>query len=178
VAGIYSTITRFDLPGTIEQGNKARYAVEGRLDARPDWPNFAVGLFYIDGPADQVKVWVDGREFNVSKGMGVVKHVEPLPEPGYTLSLAGEIYADVLGEYKFAAVTGYVENGTLYYDDRVDKMLEVKQPVAPKPTPEAPEIPWWPIAIAGAVTGIVAIAAVVAYQERKREEMLMMMLMR
>jgi len=114
MVGTYSSVTEYELPKSIDLGAKANYFVEGHLDTElpTGWGNFAVGLFYMDGPADEVGITIDTQLFRVPKGMGVIKYLE-VAEACTSLTMLGDISVDRAGTYRFAAVTGYydVERG-------------------------------------------------------------------
>ena len=172
LAGRYSSIKEFSLPEKVDIGSRAPFSIEGHLDSEVDWPNFAIGIFYIDGPADELTVTVEGREFKVSRNMGVVKYAKPREgelQPCLTLTMSGDVLIEEEGSYRLSAMTGWFdeENNVLYYDDKIDKTLEGV----------TPGLPWWIIALAGGAAAIAVVGGVVAYQERRREEELIMALL-
>jgi len=165
LAGRWSSVTSFTLPSRVDAGVEVPFAVAGHLDASTDWPNFAVGFFYIEGPMAEITLEVDGRIYTLRPGGGVAKYT-PSPYPCTTISLDCKIKALDAGIYYFCAVTGYVEAGTFYYDDRVDKTVESV----------APPWPWWLLPL-GAGLGILAIVGgIIIYEERRRQELMLLMM--
>jgi hypothetical protein len=169
LAGRFSSITNFTLPTKVTAGEEIPFAVAGHLDSvpSPDWPNFAVGIFYMEGPMAEITITVNGQPFTLKPGTGVAKRMEPRPNVCTTISLDCKIKALDEGSYKFAALTGYVDvaAGVFYYDDRVDRTVEVS-PVA--------VWPWWALPIAGGIAVIAIVGGVIYYEERRRQELLLM----
>ena len=158
LAGTYSSVTEFTLPEIVNEGEIVPFRVSGHLFSEPAWPNFGVGVFYIEGPMDEIALTVDGTRYAVKKGEGVAKYRSPRPGACTTISLDCRIESLVKGTYTFAAVTGYVEDETFYYDDRVDRSVEVKPPPGPE---------WWALALGVGLASIVVIGGVVAYDALK-----------
>jgi hypothetical protein len=131
----------------------------------PDWPNFAVGFFYLEGPMAQITLVVDGQTYTLTPGTGVAKYIEPRPSPCASISLDCKIKSLDAGSYKFCAVTGYVSGGTFYYDDRVDRTVEST----------APAWPWWILPLGAGIGVIAIVGGVIYYEERRREELMLLM---
>lgn len=179
--GKYTTVA-LAVPSSANVGDTVNFTVKGMLTATPYyWPNFAIGLAYIDGPANKVKIWVEGSEMEISKHALVYRVGEKL-EYGATLTMTGRIKVDAPGTYVFKGVAGYYDEGknSFYIDSEDEGKIEAKSPVITPPTtppsvPGAPEIPWWPIAIAGAIVAIVGVIIAVAINEEEKEMMYMVM---
>jgi hypothetical protein len=170
LGGRYSSITSFTMPSKVDAGAEVPFSVSGHLDAKPEpaWPNFAVGLCYVDGPMEKVVVETGGRIYELGKGYVVYWYYEPLPNPCYSISFEGRIKSLDAGNYRFAAMTGYASEDGFYYDDRVDKSVESV----------AAGWPWWALPL-GVGLGVVAIVGgIVAYQEERRRGLMLLMLAR
>jgi hypothetical protein len=168
LAGRFSSVTNFTLPSKVDAGVEVPFAVAGHLDSvpSPDWPNFAVGFWYFEGPMAEITLIMDGKTFTLRPNTGVAKYVSPRPSPCASISMDCKIKSLNAGSYKFAALTGYVSDSTFYYDDRVDKAVESV----------APGWPWWLLPL-GAGLGVLAIVGgIIYYEERRRSEMLMLMM--
>jgi hypothetical protein len=167
LAGRFSSITNFTLPTKVTAGEEIPFAVAGHLSGTPTWANFAVGFFYIEGPMAEITLIMDGKSYTLRPGAGVAMYMSPRPSVCTTISLDCKIKTLDEGSYKFCAVTGYVDTatGTFYYDDRVDRTVEV----AP-----AAVWPWWILPIGGGVAVVAIVGGVVWYQERRREEMMLL----
>jgi hypothetical protein len=167
----FSRVTRFDLPSETRVGTRTLAVAEGELFTQlpPEAPNFAVGIFYIEGPAD--KVVFDGYEVPRGGGVAVIIKREDIREIPFRKSLEITLILRVEGEYVFAAVTGYVVGDTFYYDDLVRRRI-----VAKPEEKKIEEWSWVPIAIGAGVAGLVIVAVAIAVEERRREEMMLMML--
>jgi hypothetical protein len=168
LAGRFSSITNFTLPTKVDAGAEVPFAVAGHLDSvpSPDWPNFAVGFFYIEGPMAEIALIMDGKSYTLRPGTGVAMYMSPSPSVCTTISLDCKIKALDQGSYKFCTVTGYVDTaaGTFYYDDRVDRTLEAT----------VPAWPWWALPLAGGIGVVAVVGGVVWYTERRREEMMLL----
>jgi hypothetical protein len=166
LAGRFSSITSYTLPTKVTAGQEIPFAVAGHLDSvpSPDWPNFAVGFAYIEGPMAEIAITMDGQSFTLKPGMAVAKYMEPRPGTCTTISLDCKIKSLDKGSYKFAALTGYVDiaKGTFYYDDRVDRTLESEEVAWP----------WWLLPLAGGIGVVAVIGGVVYYEETRRQEMM------
>jgi hypothetical protein len=172
LAGRYSSVTSFTLPDKADAKVEVPFAVAGHLDSAPSpaWPNFAVGFFYLEGPMAEITLIMDGKTYTLTPGSGVAKYISPMPGACTSISLDCRIKSLDAGSYKFCAVTGYVEGNTFYYDDRVDRAVEVKaEEVWPW---------WWWIAAAGGGAGLIVVVGAIAYEERRKQEELMMLMMR
>jgi hypothetical protein len=169
--GRYSSITDFTLPSEAKANVEVPFTVTGHLDSAPSpaWPNFTVGIYYMDGPMSEITLTVNGQTFTVTKGGGIIKPWGPMPPTCTSISLNCKIARLDEGTYNFAAMTGYVEGNYLYYDDRVDRTVEVK--------PEEVWPYWWWIAAAGGAVGLIVVIGAVAYEEKRKEEQLMMLMM-
>ena len=181
--GKYTTVA-LTVPSSANVGDTVDYTVKGTLTATPYyWPNFAIGLWYVDGPANKLKIWVEGSEMEISKNVLVYKTSNRL-EYGSTLTMTGRIKIDAAGTYLFKGVAGYYDEGknSFNIDSEDEGKIEAKSPIITPPTvptiPGAPEIPWWPIAIAGAVVAVIGIVIAVVIHEEEKEMMYMMMLVR
>ena len=151
-------------------GEEIPFAVAGHLHTvpSPDWPNFAVGFAYIEGPMAEITIVVDGETFTLRPGTAVVSRIEPRPSVCTTISLDCRIKALDEGSYKFAALTGYVDvaAGVFYYDDRVDRLVEA----AP-----AAVWPWWLLPLGAGIAVVAVVGGVIYVTEKRREEMLLLM---
>jgi len=171
LAGRFSSVTEFTLPAEAKAKVEVPLTVSGHLDSvpSPDWPNFAVGFFYLEGPAAEVTVVMDGSTYVLKPGGGVAKYSSPRPSPCATIGLSLTIKGLEPGRYRFCAVTGYLEGSYFYYDDRVEKAVEAKaEEVWPW---------WWLLAAVGGCVGLIAVVGAIAYEERKKEEELMMLML-
>ena len=178
------------IPSSVSVGEVFQWRVIGQLLVVPDWPNFAVSMNYVDGPADYIILYWMDKEFKVGKGSGIYIPKSPPPPPESYLEFSGKGKLEVPGKYVFKGCAGYVKDNVFYVDSEVSKTMEVKSPTvpAPSPTPQpsptptqptAPttEIPWWYIALPLAGVGIIGVVALIAYQEMKREEMMWLLLL-
>mgnify|MGYP000123671460 CR=1 FL=1 len=169
LGGRWSSVTSFTLPDKVGAGKEIPFEVEGHLDLKPpaDWRNFAVGFFYVDGPMSEVTLRMNGQVYNLRPGYGAVKYITPF-EPCSTIPLDCSIKSLDQGEYRFAAMTGYVKEDTLYYDDRVDRHVRAEAPAFP-------ELPWWALPLAAGIGVVAIVGGVIAYEEHRRQELLLMM---
>ena len=162
LAGAFSSITQFTLPEEVTSGEEIPFSVAGHLDSipSPDWPNFAVGFFYISGPMAEITIVVDGQSFPTAPGKGVAGYVEPRPGVCRTISLACKIETLDVGSYSFVAVTGHVdhEEKILYSDDSVERLTESAEAVKP--------LPWKWIALGGGIA-VVAVVSIVLVTRRR-----------
>jgi hypothetical protein len=168
LGGRYSSITSFTMPSKVDAGKEVPFSVSGHLDSKPEpaWPNFAVGLCYVDGPMEKIVVETGGRTYELGKGYVVYYYREPLPNPCFSISFDGRIKSLDAGSYKFAAMTGCALRDGFYYDDRVDKSVESV----------AAGWPWWALPL-GIGLGVVAVVGgIVAYQEERRRELMLLMM--
>jgi hypothetical protein len=175
------------MPSEVGVGETARFSLRGELIRLPHIriPNFAVALWYEDGPQDSVKVVIGGREYLVRKKTGLAD-TRPV-YVGAVITISGTVKLEATGTYVFKGLAGYadVASGTFYVDAVDEKRVTTRQPSVPAPAPTptptptpAPEIPWWPIAIAGALVAVVAVVGVAIAMEREKQMMLMMALTR
>lgn len=176
LAGEWSTVTDFTLPSEVDAGKDFRFSESGHLDKAyygvP--PNFALGFFYDSGPAPEVTVVIDSTTYRLTPGAGAIVYV-PNTGPCTSLSMAGTVKGLSEGAYKFAALTGYMQGGVFYYDDRILKAVQVKAVIPPPVPPEIFGIPWYYIALVGGLLGIGIIGAVIYESERQKEMMMLMM---
>jgi hypothetical protein len=172
LAGRFSSVTEFTLPTEVKAGVEIPFTVSGHLDSvpSPDWPNFALALFYDKGPMSEIEIVVDGQSFTLKPRTCVVNWTAPRPSPCSTLKMDCRIKRLEAGSYSFSALTGYLEGSYFYYDDKVVKAVEAKA--------EAVWPWWWPLAAVGGGVGLIAVIGAIAYEERRREEELMLMLAR
>jgi hypothetical protein len=157
-------------------GDEVKFSATGSIGStKPDWPNFAVGLLYHDGPVDSIKVIGYWGEYDIKKGWVLHLNTKKV-DPGTTLSLGGKIKFESTGKYELAGVAGYVdgEKGGFIIDSSDPKTVEVFEPVLEF---VGIRIPWWILAIAGACVAIATVAGVALYMEHKREMELLMMLL-
>ena len=176
LAGGVSTVTQFTIPDKVDAGKAFSFTIAGHLDQSVMWPNFAICFGYEDGAMDEIVVVSGGVEYKIPKGGGIFFSVGTL-SPCTTISENLQVKGLSKGTYSFAALTGYVQGGVFYYDDRVRKAVEAVE-VAP-PTPPPPEIfgiPWYYIALAGGLLVIAVVGAFVYESEREKQMMYMMML--
>jgi hypothetical protein len=166
LAGRYSSVEEFTIPSSVEAGADCPFKITGHLHTSPpEWPNFAVGFAYIEGPMDEVTVVVDTQEFRIRPGQAVAVYTSPVPPTCTRITLSGKARKLEAGRYKFVALTGYVKEGAIYVDDRVEKTVEAV----------APAWPWWLIPLAAGVGVVAVVGAVIAYEERRREELLLLL---
>jgi hypothetical protein len=147
-----------------------------------------IGIAYVDGPADSIKVKAAGGEYEIPKGWFLAVYESGVTEPACA-SLAwptpsGLLYPSV-GVYTLRFLAGYVKDKTFYYTDYKDLGFKCQEkPPAEKPK-EWWEQPWlfgipvwqW-IALGGGIGVIAIVAGVVAYEEREREMLYTLMLAR
>jgi len=179
----YTTVS-LTIPDTIVVGQNAPVKVSGKIISPPpaEWPNFAVALWYADGPSDKI-IFIDkqGNPFSIPKGLGLSIAI-PNKDVGSMLELEGYIKVDKAGEYTFSGFAGTALRDAFYVDSedrrKVNAVSPTEKPGAP--TAPAPEIPsyWWMIAGVGALIAIIGVIGIVAYQEHQREMMLMMAMLR
>jgi hypothetical protein len=136
------------------------------LNAKPDWPNFTVALFYVDGPADYIKVIYEGREYTVPYGKGIGWYVEPCPNPPFTLSVEGDVVFSKEGYYTFQGLSGFIKDTTFYFDDRTEKSITVK--FAPGWLDWLKQN-WVPVTIVAGTVGTLAAVGAVAVREIKKK---------
>jgi hypothetical protein len=168
LSGRYSSVVNFNLPSKVDAGAEVSFTVTGHLNSSPSptWPNFAVGFFYIEGPMSEITLMMDSETYTIRPGTGVAKYIEPLPVVCTSITLALKIKSLDAGSYKFCAVTGYVKEGTFYYDDRVDRIVESV----------APPWPWWLLPLCIGIGIVAVVGGVIYYEERRREELMLMMM--
>ncbi|RSN73736.1 hypothetical protein, partial [Candidatus Methanodesulfokora washburnensis] len=69
----YTTVSLI-ISDTITVGQNAPVKVVGKIISPPpaEWPNFAVALWYADGPSDKI-IFIDkqGNSFSIPKGLGL-----------------------------------------------------------------------------------------------------------
>jgi len=175
------------VPSTAYVGDTVSFTVKGVLTATPYyWPNFAIGLWYVDGPVDKLKVWIGGVETETRKNVLTYKISEKL-EYGTVETMVGRIKIEKAGTYVFKGVAGYYDERKDFFhiDSEDEGKIEAKSPITIPPTvptvptvPGGPEIPWWPIAIVGAVVAVIGIVAAIVIHEEEKEMLYMMMLLR
>ena len=172
LGGRYSSVTKFDLPSEGYLEEPVNFELAGHLDESVvGWPNFALGLYYEDGPMDELTVILNGKSHTLKKGMVLAIYTFS-KDACTTLDARVSIKFTVKGVYSFSGLTGYIDvyRGGFFYDDKVDKTIEISE----KPVvPGWPEwLPWWVLPLAGGVAAVAIVAGVVAYQERERLMML------
>jgi len=175
--GSYSHITKFTLPDKGYLEEPVSFTLGGHYDSYAGWPNFAIGLYYADGPVGELDILVNGRRHTLSRGSVLAFYVYN-PSVCLNIDVDASVKFNVEGVYRFSALTGYVDvdEGVFYYDDRVDKSIEVRE----KPViPGWPEwMPWWVLPLAGGMAAVAVVAGVVAYQERERMYEMMLLMRR
>jgi hypothetical protein len=172
--GTYSSVA-FMLPSSTDTG-RASFTITGTLNAKPpDWPNFAIGLVYVDGPTDSVKVIMDSDEYTISRGgPGVAVLTGACPNPPFSMSMAGYIVFSKEGYYTFHGVSGYIMNSIFYVDDKAEKSITVKL-AGGQPTGWADQVinwlkqNWVPVAITAGTVGTLAVVGAVAIREIKKK---------
>ena len=175
----YSSV-RLDVASRATVGDKVEYTVTGSIGStKPDWPNFAVGLVYHDGPAESLRITAWGREYRVQKGWALVATVKSV-DPKTSVILSGKIIFESAGRYDLIGVAGYVDEskGGLVIDSSDLKTVEVAEPEIRLGDLGLGElvIPWWALAVAGACVAVAVAAGVVLHAEHEKEMEILMML--
>jgi hypothetical protein len=181
--GSFSRV-ELSMPSEVGVGEAARFYLRGELVRLPYGvpliPNFAVALWYEDGPQGSVKAVIGGHEYSIKKKTGLAFLVKPA-YVGATVSVSGTVKLEATGTYVFKGLAGLYDEATriLYVDAVDEKRVTAKQPTIPAPTPPptpppaptptptptpAPEIPSWLVATTGVLT-VVAIASAAAIVE-------------
>jgi hypothetical protein len=177
-----STSVAFDIPSKADVGSSVDWRVAAQLITAVDWPQLCVAMWYVDGPEDRVSVTMDSNSYEVQKGFTTWSVCVKPATVGATAEARGKVKLNKSGTYRFRGIAGYIDGSIFYYDpaSAVERAVEVSEPKTETEVPGVGkvEIPWIPIAVAGAVIAIIAVVGAVAYQEMKREEMLMLMMLR
>jgi len=169
--GIYTKVTKVTIPSSGYVNEPFQFYIEGHVESSVpgDWPNFALGIIYDDGPADSVKI----NESSFRKGTGLAVYTQT-KSVCTTIYMNGTITAPSEGTYRFAIVTGTMKNSTFYIDDKVEATVSItSKPTIPTiPTPTG--LPWW---VWAAVAGIAVVGigiGIAMYMEERRLEMLLL----
>jgi len=177
-----STSVTFEIPSKADVGSSVDWRVAAQITTAVNWPELCVAMWYVDGPEDRVSVTMDSNSYEVQKGFTTWPVCVRPATVGATVESKGKVKLSKKGTYKFRGIAGYIQGSYYYYDPEsaVEKAVEVSEPKAGTEVPGAGkvEIPWIPIAITGAVVAIIAVVGIAAYQEMRREEMLMLMMLR
>jgi hypothetical protein len=177
-----ATSVAFDIPSKADVGSSVDWRVAAQLITAVNWPHLCVAMCYVDGPEDRVSVTMDSNSYEVQKGFTTWPVCVKPATVGATVESKGKVKLNKSGTYKFRGIAGYIQGSYYYYDpdSAVEKTVMVSEPKTGAEVPGVGkvEIPWIPIAIAGAVVAIIAVAGIAVYQEMKREEMLMLMMLR
>jgi hypothetical protein len=170
------TSVKIYVPARVTLGEPLRFTVSGSIGTtKPDWPNFAVGVSYLDGPDNFIKVVIHGRPFNLWKG-STAYVISRRVEPGTVVIVDGTIEFRVPGVYDLAGAAGYVDEskGVFIVDSQDPVRVEVLEPGIEIGWIR---IPWWVLALAGGCVAVISTVAIVAYIEREREMALLMSLL-
>jgi hypothetical protein len=158
-------------------GDAVDFAVTGSIGTtKPNWPNFAIGIAYHDGPVDSVKIILYGKEYRIQKGWSIVitsKNVDP----GTTLTMKGKVKFESVGKYDLDGVAGYVDErkGALIVDSSDLKTVDVSEPGVEF---VGTKVPWWALAAAGACVAVIVAVGAVMYIEHEKETKMLMTLSR
>jgi len=125
--GTYSQITTFDLPDKATAGQVVAFRVGAQLTASlpSGYPYFAVGVAYVNGPEDSIKLTINGYEEQVGKGQGKV-----VPFSGVNVGKIAYIGVwftpGAAGKYEFQAVAGSVSSdlSSVQSDSTLNKTCE------------------------------------------------------
>jgi len=160
--GTYCEIKSFTLPRESETGKPLEFQGEAHLFGTPAWPNFAIAFWYKSGPMAKITVTVDGQPFDLTPGSGVAVYATPRPDPCYSLKRGYAMTLTEEGTYGFMFLAGYIdlEKGVFYYDDKVERTVNVTVPTPPWP--------WWLIAATAGGIALIGVASVIMYQEVER----------
>jgi hypothetical protein len=180
---LQATSVTFEIPSKADVGSSVDWRVVAQIIRAVNWPELCVAMWYVDGPEDRVSVTMDSNRYEVQKGFTTWPVCVRPAIVGATSESKGKVRLNKKGTYMFRGIAGYLQDSYYYYYDpasAVEKTVEVSEPKTETEVPGVGkvEIPWIPIAIAGAVVAIIAVVGIVAYREMKREEMLMLMLLR
>jgi len=173
-----STTVSLDIPSQADIGSPVSWSVKATLQTDVNWPNLATSIVYHDGPTDSVTVVMDSNTIRVPKGFTAYVVYKDRPSKGDTIEARGKVVLDREGTYIFRGVAGYIDasRGVFFVDSYDEKSVAAKTPTVTSPGGQ--QIPWIPIALAGAAAALIAVIGVVAYQEMKREELMMLMMLR
>jgi hypothetical protein len=173
-ASRYSSV-RLDVASRATVGDKVEYTVIGSIGStKPNWPNFAVGLAYHDGPVESLRITAWGREYRLRRGWALVA-TEKRVDPGTTVVLSGRIIFESVGSYVLVGVAGYVDEirGGVVIDSSDLKTVEVAEPGIRLGDLA---IPWWALAAAGACVAVAVATGVVLHTEHEKEMAMLMAL--
>ena len=135
----YSMIDPINVPDKAYACTKTTYEVVGRLTQDVNWPNFALALFYEEGPTDTIDVYMNdmnGNKYTVEKGTGVSVHTD-CTKAGCEIRQKFDVHFPTTGTYKITFATGYMEDHTFYIDFELSPTVEVTE----APPPVKPRVP-------------------------------------
>ena len=177
------SISKLETPSRGRAGEWQPLELEAHVEEETYQPGLAVG--YVEGPADKVKVKSGGEEVELPKGYAAYGYLEGQTlEACRNLALAqpaGLLYPEG-GSYLLRFYAGYVveEEGRKVFKPTDQRDLTfTAEARAWWEEPWLFGIPAWQwIGIGGGLSVVAIAAGVVMYQERQREEMMMLMLAR
>jgi hypothetical protein len=176
-------ITRLETPTEGYTGEWQGLTFEAHVESDTFQPGLAIA--YISGPADSIKVKYGGVEDEIPRDYFLALYKPGRTDPactGFEWPQPGGILYPKPGVYTLRLLAGYVKDSTFYYTDYRDLQFTCQEkPPAEKPKEwwETPilGIPVWQwIALGGGLSVIAIVAGVIAYEEKQREELLMLML--
>lgn len=124
------------------------------------WPNFAVGLMYVEGPTDTLIVRHYTGTYEVGKGeILILGTYGTLPKVARTENVT--IHFTEAGTHTIRFVSGYVYLGTFHIDNYEELKVEVKkrEEEVPPPPPPTPKPVIGPREVATITTSLIALGA-------------------
>jgi hypothetical protein len=132
----YVNLTTFDLPEKANPNELVVFRVVGTVVAPlPTGHVASIAIVYLSGPASQITMTVNGRDFQLSQNEGVMLIDGIDPPVGTIISAGCWMKLSDAGKYAFRAITyydGVTDNRyTPAEDTRQDKTIEILAAAAP-----------------------------------------------
>ena len=122
-------LEEYRISETATAGKETPFYVKGRV-IEGSYENAGVAVGYVDGATDTITIIVNGQEFEVGKGEGVVHYIE-YAEENKVIDMSGSIIFPEEGTYTIAFMGGQFnkEESKFYYDDIAEVEINVTKAV-------------------------------------------------
>lgn len=132
----YVNLTTFDLPEKANPNELVVFKVVGTVVAPlPTGHVASIAIVYLSGPASQITMTVNGKDFQLSQNEGVILIDGQNPPVGTTIGAGCWMKLSDAGKYNFRAITyydGVTDNTyTPTEDTHQDKTIEILAAAAP-----------------------------------------------